>query len=487
MTTGRTIFAGGTAARRFTPSLTLFVALAVFALSLPFGTLLLNDPDPYWQIVAGRWILANHALPQREVFSYTMAGAPWIVHEWLAIVGIALVYDGLGWAGLVVAACLAIAVTVALLLRALLRYVEPGYAVAGALAAWGLMMPHSLARPHLFVMPIVVLWLTILVDARAAERAPSPWWALLMILWANLHGGFVLGDALIIAFAGEMALEQPHFAALRRQAFGWARFFAVSVVAGCLTPNGVAGFLLPFRLMGMHSVMANIIEWQSPDFQTAQPLEPWLLLVLLGALTFGVKLPVTRVVMLLVFVHEALVHRRFADMLGLAAPLLVAPALAAQFPSQMANAWGARLARWAQPASLGGTLVAALVALCLAAAPLAHGIDNASGPLAPRAALTWAQQHGVTGPVFNDLNFGGYLIYRGIAPFIDGRAELYGEAFNKLYDDDMKFPALLAQYHIAWTLLNPKDTRLAILENLPGWKRVYTDGIAVIDVRDPAP
>src|SRR5580693_2099493 len=150
MTTGRTIFAGGTAARRFTPSLTLFVALAVFALSLPFGTLLLNDPDPYWQIVAGRWILANHALPQREVFSYTMAGAPWIVHEWLAIVGIALVYDGLGWAGLVVAACLAIAVTVALLLRALLRYVEPGYAVAGALAAWGLMMPHSLARPHLF-------------------------------------------------------------------------------------------------------------------------------------------------------------------------------------------------------------------------------------------------------------------------------------------------------------------------------------------------
>jgi hypothetical protein len=93
----------------------------------------------------------------------------------------------------------------------------------------------------------------------------------------------------------------------------------------------------------------------------------------------------------------------------------------------------------------------------------------------------------VTGPVFNDLNFGGYLIYRGIAPFIDGRAELYGEAFNKLYDDDMKFPALLAQYHIAWTLLNPKDTRLAILENLPGWKRVYTDGIAVIDVRDPAP
>ena len=82
--------------------------------------------------------------------------------------------------------------------------------------------------------------------------------------------------------------------------------------------------------MQMPFVMATINEWKSPDFQYPQPLEAWLLLAILGALVSGLRLPVTRIAMFLLLLHEALAHRRFGEIFGLAAPLLFAPALAPQ-------------------------------------------------------------------------------------------------------------------------------------------------------------
>ncbi len=486
MLTSNTMTQSGSAVPRFASPLEAFTGLAVFAVTLSFGAFLLNDPDTYLQITVGHWILAHHAVPRQEVFSYTMQGASWIVHEWLADAGIAVVYDLFGWAGLVVAAALALAATIMLLLRALLRYLEPTYALIGALSAWGLILPHSLARPHLFAMPILAAWIAMLVAARAAERAPSLWWTLLMVPWANLHGGFVLGYVLIVMFAGEMALDQPDWKGIRRQAFPWIRFLVLSVLAGCLTPNGVAGLLLPFRLTAMHAVMASITEWQSPNFQTAQPLEPWLLLALVGVLTFGVKLPVTRVIMLLALLHETLLHQRFADTLGLATPLIVAQPLATQLPSLAATAWGIRFDRLARPSG-GGTALAAAAALALAVLPIGVGIRHDSGRFAPAAALAYARQHGISGPVFNGSNFGGYLVFCGIAPFIDSRAELYGDAFTARARNIAALPGILTQYQIAWTLLEPHDTRAAVLDGLAGWKRVYADDLAIIHIRDTTP
>jgi hypothetical protein len=239
--------------------------------------------------------------------------------------------------------------------------------------------------------------------------------------------------------------------------------------------------------MAMHTTMASVTEWQSPDFQTSQPLEPWLLLALLGALTFGVKLPVTRVAMLLALLHETLVHQRFAEVLGVAAPLIVALPLATQLPSLAATVWGGRFAWLARPGGVGGTALAAAVALGLAVVPIYVGIRHDSGRFAPAAAVTYAREHGISGPVLNAFNFGGYLIFCGIPPFIDNRAELYGDAFTKRAGDIGALPGTLTQYHIGWTLLEPKDPRAAILDELAGWKRVYADDLAIVHFRDTAP
>jgi len=93
------------------------------------------------------------------------------------------------------------------------------------------------------------------------------------------------------------------------------------------------------------------------------------------------------------------------------------------------------------------------------------------------------REHHIEGPVFNDYAFGGYLIFAGIKPFIDGRY-FYGDAFIKRYAEAVsvasdELPRLLAEYHIAWTLLGAKTPAVVLLDHLPGWRRLYADEVAV--------
>jgi hypothetical protein len=111
----------------------------------------------------------------------------------------------------------------------------------------------------------------------------------------------------------------------------------------------------------------------------------------------------------------------------------------------------------------------------------------------PAAALDAVQKAGIKGRVLNSYSAGGYLIYRGIPVFIDGRADMYGEQFMKAYVYAMEqrtpggLEKLLAQYDIGWTLLEPENSTNAVLDRLPGWKRLYADKVAVVHVRTPAP
>ncbi len=473
-------------AQRFRLSLTLILGLVVYAATLAMGSRLLDDPDPYWHIVAGRWIIAHRAVPYQDIFSHSAPGIPWVAHEWLAEIVMAALYDRLGWAGLVVAASLCFAATIALLLRALLRYLEPPAALIAAGMAWGVCLPHLLARPHVFTLPIAVLWVSVLVAARADDTAPSPWAALLMLLWANFHGGYLLGIGLAALFAGEMALDQPDWRAVRVRALDWTIFLGLSVLAVAATPNGIAGVTMPFRLLGMDSVMATVTEWQSPNFQHPQPLEPWLMLALLGALCFGIRLPVTRAAMMLLLLHLALAHRRFAEILGIAAPVLVAPALAPQLASLAATPIGIRMARLASPTAPGGLALTGVIAALMAGIVVHRSVVNDKPRFTPAAAVAFVQAQRITGPVFNAYNFGGYLIFSGIAPFIDGRADMYGDAIVRRYQDIAALPDLLAEYRITWTLLPPRDARVTVLDHLPGWRRAYADDRAVVHALDGA-
>ena len=114
--------------------------------------------------------------------------------------------------------------------------------------------------------------------------------------------------------------------------------------------------------------------------------------------------------------------------------------------------------------------------------PHAHG--------APVAAVAELKKFNFT-RVFNDYDFGGYLIANGVAPFIDGRTELYGEKFfvdhnaaSGLMEPDNLF-RLLDQYRIEATLMRTQSAATKLLDHVDGWQKVYADDIATIHVRKP--
>jgi len=477
---------------RFGVSLPLCVGLVAFITVLGSGPGLLGDPDTYWHIMAGRWIIAHHAIPHADIFSNSMAGAPWVAHEWLAETVFAPLYDRFGWNGPVLLTALSFAAALSCLTRALLRYLEPVHALAGMATAWGMALPHLLARPHVLTLPVLVIWFACLAAARSENRAPPLYLALLMTLWANLHGGYVLGLLFAALFAGEALIAAKSPARRRDVIRQWAPFLALSFVACLLTPNGIDGLLLPWRLMQMKFALSALVEWQSPNFQSLQPLEIWLMLALFAALSLGLKLPWTRVAMLLLLLHMSLAHQRHAEILGLVAPLLVAESIARQlrrFRPQAASGLDDVFAGLSGRPSRAGLACALCFFAALSAVYLAHPITHAPDGYTPAAALQAAEEAHVSGPVMNDYGFGGYLIFEGIPPFIDGRADLYGDDFLKRYVDATRgvtddLPKLLDEYHAGWTLFAANTTAVTLMDHLPGWRRLYADDTAVVHVRD---
>jgi hypothetical protein len=377
------------------------------------------------------------------------------------------------------------AAAAALLQRALMNYLGPAHALIGTAMAAGLCFTHLLARPHAFGLPLMVTWVAMLVAAAARGRAPPLVGCLLIALWANLHSGYIIGLLIAALFTAEAVFDAPDRRAAIRAARDWAIFGLLAVLASLATPNGIAGLTLPFNLIRMNFGLSYIAEWQSPNFQLANPLEPWLMLVLLGALTLGVRVPVTRVAILFVLLHMTLQHQRLAEVLGLVAPLLFAPALAPQvngYPIPRLDHW---LAGLAKRSSAGGLAFAGIAILVLSAAAVRVGVDNDEGAFAPRTALAAAAVNHAAGPVFNDFSFGDYLIYSGAAaPFIDGRIDMYGDALLKRYASAGEFPKLVAEYGLGWAILTPNNIHVPMLDNLSGWRRIYADEIAVVYLRE---
>jgi hypothetical protein len=472
---------------RFGLSLPLLLMLGVYTQVALLGAKVLGDPDTYWHIAVGRWIIAHQAVPHDGIFSATMPHVPWISQEWLAEIVLASLFDFFGWVGPVLATALCVAVALAMLLRVLLRSFEPVVALITAMLAYFLIMPHILARPHIFTLPVLVAWVAGLVQAREEDRAPSLWLIFLMILWANLHGGYIVGVGLAVLLGGEAVLLAPNWSARLLVSRSWMIFGAFLAFAVLVSPYGIDGVLLPLRISQMSFSLAQVVEWRSPDFQSFQPLELWIMLVLLAAFSVGWRLPLTRVLLVLLLLHFALRHLRLGEVLGLAAPLLAAPALVPKFGSG-STVWLDRgMARLAKPARVGGVMLAGAVLLIISTVVLPRSAQPRSA-ITPAAALAAVRAAHVEGLVLNDYDFGGYLIFCGLEPFIDGRY-LYGDAFIKRYSEAVllesdQLPKLLNEYGVIWTLISPRLPAVVLLDHLPGWRRLYTDDVAVVHVRD---
>ena len=448
----------------------LLVAL-IAAAWLSFTPALFNDGDTSWHLATGRWILQHQAIPHTDPFSFTFRGQPWTAHEWLVEVIMALVHQVAGWGGVALLFSLAASAALLLIGRELALWLPWQRALLLLVCLLAVLAPFLLARPHVIAWPLLAAWTIGLLRARDRDQAPPIALALLILLWANLHASFIFGLFLGAVFALEALFASPD---RKRALLSWSLFGALSLLCGLLTPHGVEAFLYPFQVSGMKA-LPLIQEWR-PTSVT----DDWVFLLfacavaVLAALRWRDLLPI-RLPLLGLLALLALLQARHQALFAIVSLLVLArsvppPARAVQKPSPMP--WGLLA---------GATALLAVVRL---AAPLTRG----DLPTYPATALSKLPDRSKATPVFNSYSFGGPLILHGIAPYIDGRADMYGDEHTfrhqAIVEGDLAaLEQSRARWGIGWTILHPNEPLVRKLDEDPKWKRAYADAYAVLHVR----
>jgi hypothetical protein len=263
----------------------------------------------------------------------------------------------------------------------------------------------------------------------------------------------------------------------------WFAFGVAALAASCVTPYGWDALLASQKILALGGALPLIREWKPADFESLGPFEICLLLGIGLALFRGIKLPPMRIVLLLGLLHMSLAQGRAAEILALLAPIILAAPLARQIGGvDAAHLSAASPSRGVLFAGLAAALVAATVAWTSVHRFEPHTRGS------PVAAVTELKKLNLA-RVFNDYDFGGYLISNGIAPFIDGRTELYGEKFfvdhnaaSGLMQPENLF-RLLDQYKIEATLMRTQSAATKLLDHIDGWQKIYSDDIATIHLR----
>ncbi|TYO63285.1 hypothetical protein FXV83_28585 [Bradyrhizobium hipponense] len=467
----------------------LCVGAATYLFFVYVGDTLLMDSDSFWQIKIGQWILDHRAMPYTDFYSFTRPGAPWISTSWLSQVLFAFSYAQWDWAGPVILTATAIALTAAMFVYLLDAQLEIPRSVLFAMLALLLSLHHILARPHILALPVMMAWVGLLMAAADRRSGPSWTWLPLMALWANLHGGFVLGLALIGPISLE-AVEHAEKGQRLRLFMRWVLFGVGALIASCCTPYGWRTPMGATNILSLGELLSLIFEWMPANFTTFTPFEGALLgLIALGYYR-GLVLSAPRIFLILFLTWSALTHVRSIEAFAFLVPLVLAKPLG-QMSARPArdpagtDGWPARYVT-----TLGALMI---VAAAWTSTSIYMGQHRFTFTMVqtPVAAVDLLHQRKAQ-RIFNAYQFGGYLISRDIPVFADGRAELYGEKFVMDFFKATEgkqpelLPRLLDKYKIDATLLVASAPGPQILDHLKGWKRIYTDDIAVIHVRDPA-
>jgi hypothetical protein len=464
---------------------------AAYLFCLFTGDTLLQDSDSFWQIKVGQWILDHRAVPYSDMYSLIRSGESWISNAWLSQVLYAAVYAHWGWTGPVVLASLAVGAAVAILVFLLNAHFEAAHSVLIAMLAVVLSFNHLLARPHVLTLPIMVAWVGAMMSAADRRTTPSFLLLPLMSLWAGLHGGFILGLALI----GPIALLAVWDAAPERRVALFARWFmfgCAALAASCCTPYGWQTLLAATRILDLGKLLSVIAEWMPADFSSFGPFEGCLLGLIALGFYRGIVLSPPRILLLLLLVYMALTHVRSIEAFAFLSPLVLAKPLARRDqPADRVASWAQQF--WSLPHVAGLTMV--VIAGCVAASTVSYAAHHDfvfTSKQTPAAALDVLKQRGAK-RIFNAYAFGGYMIARDMPPFIDGRAELYGEKLVMEYFNAMEgrrvddLLRMLDEYRIDATLLAPESPAARLLDHMQGWKRLYADDTAVIHVRTDQP
>lgn len=462
------------------------IALYCFPALLFIRAFYIVDPDIWWHLRAGQWILQHQAVPVTDPFSSYGTDKPWIVYSWLFDVTMATLFGRLGLAAV---AFYEIAVRAALTVALFhtLRGLVTGFWRAAALTAAAIFtMSRVLGpRPGMLTILLVVVLLDVLLSATRTGR--TRWlWLLppLFALWANWHIQFVYGLFVLGVFAAEPLLNplfgyRPRTEIRMPAAAVWLTL-AASAAATLLNPYGAKVYSTALLYAGQTRMYNLISEFLAMSFRQPQHYLA-VLLVLGAALSIGWRRDARPLWLILLLTASVLAFRSVREVWFLAVVSVCV----------IADGWPP-VNRTARPAPFRSRVLVGVWVLALLTAACRHyGLSNDALEIQtagafPEAAVRYIELHHLDGPLFNDLSWGGYLIWRlpGLPVALDGRTNVYGEDRILRFSDVWKGkPGWDSDPDLARAnlVLTPHDAAIAsLLRTSPQFQNVYEDSQAVI-------
>jgi len=477
--------------------LSVFLYLAFYA-----GKGLLNDSDTAWHIRTGEYILKSLSIPRHDIFSFITPPIPWTAHEWLAEVIMAVIHKSFGLTGIALFFSFLIALVYYLLFRMLRTYNgNILFSVAVAVLAVGSSPMHWLARPHIFTHLFLITWYIVLDGYQSGKFSRLFMLPLSLLLWVNLHGGFIIGLILLGAYIFGNLLEAffahgDERAATRGKAreLGMAAFFCL--LACLANPRGFHILLFPFNVVSNKYLMDHVQEFIAPNFH--EPLVvKYLLFLLIGLLAAARKrLSAIELLLIIVFLNMALFSIRHVPLFA----MILAPIIVRQGEAVFGSCAG-RFACFARKkgegiasvdsSSRGIAWPAAGVALVLLFAATGR-IHFAFDPkIKPVAAVEFLNREPIAGNMFNNDQIGGYIIYAAnpnYKVFFDGRSDMYGIArmkeYNKITGFEPGWEQIMEKYGMTWIIFDARSGLSRYLLENSRWRLIYADKVANIFVKN---
>lgn len=492
------------------PTFADIIWITTFIVVLLSGNIIMNqDGDLGLHLTLGDYILEHKSIPVNDLFSNSMTGQPVTQHEWLSAVIFALSYRTLGFTGVILVSAILIATTIWLVFKRM-RSQSILIIISVPIIILTIIITrlHWLTRPHLFTLLIFTAWLTIL--RRMQEGNSKLWWTLpfLMFLWANLHGGFLIGFISWFIFAIGIiwdSMINKNLIGNNSSTHFW--FFYIlggvtSLLVTIINPSGFGLWKTVVSFLGNEYLTDMISEYLSPNFHDPRF---WPALIFIGLLIFGFvssknKTKSGELFHAIIWLIFGLYSARNLPLFAIA----TSPILALSLDSWLINT--SQNHKFFGKISKRDSLLLKLdknfkgniwpvIILIVMIGGFSMNIWQNIGmekfkfnpEIFPVEAVNWLEENPQEGKMLNKYSWGGYLLFR-LWPdeqvFIDSKTDFYGEDFIREYvalmSLDENWQKIIEKYDLRWAIL-PTHAESAIeLESKLGWIPIYKDATAVI-------
>jgi hypothetical protein len=463
----------------------IFVA-TLLALSVQGPGLLSGDGDLGRHITIGSYILDNWEIPTRDIFSHTMTGEQLVPHEWLAQWTFSVAHRLLGLSGIALMIAILIASTFTLTYQEMQRKdVFRLLALLIAILAAFTSRLHWLARPHIFTFLLTAIW------TYQLENEKSKVWIfpLIMLVWANTHGAFIVGFVIWCAHVAGWLWEYLNGRSTKETGVRLAIIGISSFAVTFINPAGWDLWGTSVGYLGNRFLVDQTIEYQSPNFHNWSTW-PFLFMLVLGILGTGLggRLRLHEAILFAGWTVMSLYSGRNIPLFAIImAPYIGSALQGALKKIPFLQRVEESLSR--VEANLKGVFWPFLAILFLTYMFYARpsSTNQFDSNRFPVKAVDWLEVNPQEGNMFNNFIWGGYLLYRmwpEQTVFIDGQTDFYGEALTREYTQVTTlsdgWESVLEKYDVAWVIVQSDKPLVKALQDEKGWNILYQDATATI-------